>query len=156
MQPESITRRFAAAAVGALLAAAVAFGAPAWRDAPEHLRLFTPAAHRDAYRVAVTPASIQEVLAALDADASLARTPGAWTARPEAPLDAFGRSGSYDRWKLARAYGSRQPQVARGARLAAGRVVESWILVSPYPAADLSRLESGTLRIVVSTRALTN
>jgi hypothetical protein len=52
---------------------------------------------------------------------------------------------------VARLYGSRQPRVARGARADEGRVVESWTLVSPYPSADLTRLEHGTLRIVLRT-----
>jgi len=64
------------------------------------------------------------------------------------PADAFGRSGDYDRSKLARLYGARRASVARGPRLENGRVVESWTLVSPYPSVALERLEPGTLLIV--------
>jgi hypothetical protein len=150
LQPERIPRRVAAAALAGLLAAAAgALAAPAWRDAPEHVRLFAPAAHLQRYRAWVTAADLDAVLEALDADPSLVRAPGAWAPRAEAATDAFGRSGSYDRWKLARLYGGRQVRVARGVRLGGGRAAESWTLISPYPAPDLSRLESGTLRIVL-------
>ena len=171
MQVESITRRFATvvAAVAVLAAAgspgtarhyAAQDAGPAdaardvqdagrWREAPEYLAVFAPAAHRAAYRTAVTPLGLDAVLQAHAADPSLARIPGAWSPRARLPADVFGRGGRYDRWMLARVYGSQQPRVARGARLDGGRVVESWTLVSPYPSPDLARLEPGTLRIVV-------
>jgi len=120
-----------------------------WREAPEYLAIFAPSAHRGAYRMAVTPLRLDAVLQAGAADPSLARGPGAWSPRSRLPADAFGRSGLYNRWTLARLYGSRQPRVARGARLDGGRVVESWTLVSPYPSPDLVRLEPGTLLIVL-------
>ena len=135
-----------------LFAALLVLGAaPAtFTDAPAYLDLFAPRAHRDAYRAGVSPLPLDAVLTALADDESLVRTPGAWRARPELPQDAFGSSGSYNRWLLARLYGSRQPRVARGARSQDGRLVESWILVSPYPDPSLSRLEPGTLRIIVA------
>lgn len=111
--------------------------------------MFAPAAHREAYRAAVSPLGLDAVLEALAADPALLRSPGAWTARAHLPADAFGRSRPYDRWTLARLYGSRQPRVARGARTDGGRVIESWTLVSPYPTADLARLDEGTLLIVL-------
>jgi hypothetical protein len=120
-----------------------------WRDAPEFIEIFAPAVHREAYRAAISDTALDAVLIELAADPSLVPTPGAWTARSQPALDAFGRSGNYDRWKLSRLYGSRQPRVARGARNEGGRVTESWTLVSPYPSADFSRLEPGTLRIVL-------
>jgi hypothetical protein len=133
------------------LLAGVALGAAEpWRDAPEFTQVFAPVAHRASYRASVSPAQLDAVLAGLADDPDLVRTPGAWTARPQPPLDAFGRSGTYDRWKLARLYGARQPRVARGARGEGGRITESWTLVSPYPSADFSRLESGTLRIALT------
>src|SRR5688572_19559600 len=171
LQLESITRRFAAvvAAVAVLTAgespaaarhaaqdaspadaaARDLQGAERWREAPEYLAIFAPAAHRGAYRTAVTPLGLDAVLQALAADPSLARAPGAWSPRARVPADAFGRSGRYDRWTLARLYGSRQPRVARGARLDGGGGVESWTLVSPYPSPGLARLEPGTLLIVL-------
>ena len=149
-RPGSITRTFRAAAAAALLLAGAPLGsAEPWRDAPEFTEVFAPAAHRESYRASVSPQQLDAVLTALEDDGDLVRTPGAWAARPQPPLDAFGRSGPYDRWKLARLYGARQPRVARGARMEAGRIAESWTLVSPYPSADLTRLEPGTLRIVL-------
>ncbi len=139
----------ATAAGAALLSAAVALGAHQWTEAPAFVELFAPAAHRGAYRAAVSPEGIDAVLAALADDPALVRTPGAWTPQRAAPADAFGRSGSYDRWRLARLYGARQARVARGARMEAGRVIESWLMVSPYPSPDLTRLEPGTLLIVL-------
>jgi hypothetical protein len=133
-----------------VLACAAVRSAETWRNAPEFVGIFAPAAHRDAYHAAVSEAPLDAVLAGLEGDPALIRTPGAWTARSQPALDAFGRSGSYDRWKLARLYGSRQARVARGARMEDGRITESWTLVSPYPSADLTRLEPGTLRIVLS------
>jgi hypothetical protein len=155
LQVESITRRFTAAiAALALLAtwpgpAQSAQTDPGWRDAPGYVAMFAPAAHREAYRAAVSPLGLDAVLEALAADPALLRSPGAWTARAHLPADAFGRSRPYDRWTLARLYGSRQPRVARGARTDGGRVIESWTLVSPYPTADLARLDEGTLLIVL-------
>jgi hypothetical protein len=39
--------------------------------------------------------------------------------------------------------------VARGPRGAAGRPAEAWTLISPYPSGDLTRLEAGTMLIVL-------
>ena len=64
------------------------------------------------------------------------------------PYDAFGLSGSYNRWKVAGLYRSRRAQVARGPRVDQGQT-ESWTLISPYPDETLQRLESGTLIIVL-------
>ena len=122
---------------------------PAWREAPEYLQLFTPRLHRESYRAYVSPLGLDEVLVSVQDDPALMRTPGGWEARWLLPVDVFGRSGEYDRSKLARLYGARRVQVARGPRIENGRVVESWTLVSPYPSATLDRLEPGTLRIVL-------
>ena len=141
-------------AVGVLTAVLVATGtslrsADAWREAPEYVLLFAPPAHRAAYRAFVSPSSMEAVIAELADDANLVRVPGAWTPRAETPLDAFGRSAPYDRWKLARVYGSRQPRVARGARMEGGVVTESWTLISPYPNRDFTALQAGTLRLTL-------
>ena len=149
MQIESITRRSAATLAALVLAAASLRGADSWRDAPDYLRLFAPAAHRSAYRASVSPLALDDVVRGLADDRSLVRPAGAWTPRAEYALDAFGRSGQYDRWKVARLYGSRQARVARGAKVEGGHVVESWTLISPYPSSDLERLEWGTLRVVL-------
>ena len=147
-QAESITRRLGLLVYGLTMAAAVA-AADIWREAPEYLSLFAPALHREAYVADVSSLDLDTVLARLADDPTLARTPGAWVARSQAAVDAFGQSGAYDRWKLSRLYGSRQPRVARGARMNNGRVAESWTLISPYPDPSLKELRPGTLLLVV-------
>jgi hypothetical protein len=145
LQLKSITRALAVV----LVAGGVLGADAAWRDAPGYLDLFAPAAHRADYRAAVSPLGLDDVLREQAGDESLIRPPGAWTPRSQLPADAFGRSGAYDRWTLARLYGSRQPRVARGARLADDGAIEAWTLVSPYPSPDLARLEPGTLLMVL-------
>ena len=120
-----------------------------WREAPDYLALFVARPYRGAYRAFVSALQLDEALRVVAQDRDSLHAPGSWTARPEGPVDAFGTGGRYDRWKLARLFGSRQPQVARGPRVRNGLVEESWTLVSPYPTADLSRLEHGTLLIIL-------
>ena len=122
----------------------------AWREAPEYGTLFASANARNSYRVFVTPAGLQEVLADLAVDGTLVRTPGAWEPQNESARDAFGTAGSYNQWQMTRLYGSRPPRVARGARTDRGRVVEAWTLVSPYPSADLRTLHPGTMRLILT------
>jgi hypothetical protein len=133
------------------VAALLAVGAATtpFADAPEYLPLFAPRAQRASYQIAVSPDGLETVLAALAADESLVRAPGAWQSRAELPQDAFGTGGDYNRWTLARLYGAAQVRVARGPRQQDGRVVESWILISPYPDPSMTRLEPGTMRITV-------
>ena len=142
----SITRDIA---LIALLAAVPASAAVSWQNAAEYVNLFTPVGHGHSYGIAVTPAGLDEVLEELGADQTLVRTPGAWTVRFESATDVFGTAGRYNRWLLARLYGSRQVRVARGARADRGRVVEAWTLVSPYPSADLRTLHPGTMRLIL-------
>ena len=124
---------------------ALLLAAPAgWTESPLFRRLFTPAAVPDGtYTTLVTPRSIDEVLAEID--------PGV-EARPLVALEAFGQSGGYNRWKLARLYGARRARVARFPRIENGEVVEAWTLISPYPDPTLERLEPGTLLIVLRVR----
>lgn len=134
----------------ALVAAVPAAAAVPWREAAEYVRVFAPAGHADAYGIAVTSKGLDEVLKDIDADQTLVRTPGAWAVRGESATDVFGTAGSYNRWLLARLYGSRQVRVARGARADRGRVVEAWTLISPYPSADLRTLHPGTMRLILN------
>ena len=121
-----------------------------WRDAPAYLPLFAPVGGRGAaYRIFVSPDDLETTLRRLETDESLVRAPGAWQPRPALPADAFGQAGRYSRSGLARVYGARQPQVARGARMENGRVVESWTLIAPYPDTALRELEAGTLLVVL-------
>jgi hypothetical protein len=119
-----------------------------WREAPAYLDLFAPKPHRSAYRAYASPLDIQATLRQLLDDPGVLHPPGAWTPRAIIPYDAFGLSGSYNRWKVAGLYRSRRAQVARGPRLEQGQT-ESWTLISPYPDEALRRLEPGTLIIVV-------
>ena len=123
--------------------------AAGWREAPEYLALFVPRVYRESYRAFVSSLSLDAALRIVASDAGSLHAPGSWIAHPENPLDAFGTGGTYDRWKLARLFGSQRPGVARGPRGDDQRVDESWTLVGPYPSADLNRLESGTLLIVL-------
>jgi len=120
-----------------------------WREAPDYVALFVARPFRGAYRAFVSPLPIDEILHIVAPDRESLHAPGSWTAHEENPLDVFGEGGTYDRWKLARLFGSRRPRVARGPRAGQGLVEESWTLVSPYPAADLSRLEGGTLLVIL-------
>ena len=123
-----------------------------WRAAPDYLWLFIPRIYRDSYRTFTSDLPLDaaaRLVASAEDDAGDAPPTGAWIPHSEHPVDAFGSGGTYDRWKLARLYGSQQPSVARGPRTRHGIVEESWTLVSPYPSADLTRLEPGTLLIVL-------
>jgi hypothetical protein len=147
-------RRIVGAAVMLWLGAAVTSAQPppsgAWQDAGGYLRLFAPfGARASAYRIFVTTLPIDALLGRLAPDKSLLHPPGAWVPAPVLPADAFGQTGRYDRSRLARLYGARRPVVARGPRGPAGRPAEAWTLVSPYPSRDLTRLEPGTMLIVV-------
>jgi hypothetical protein len=127
----------------------VAGAAAQWRDAPEYAALFAPVNQRARYEAAVSPASLESVLAEVEQDPAAARVPGAWLPREESAQDAFGTAGLYNEWQLKRLYGNRQVRVARGARTDRGRVTESWTLISPYPSMDLRTLQPGTLRMVL-------
>jgi len=119
-----------------------------WREAPQYISLFLPQTQRSAYRAYVSPLGLEATLQQLTADPAILRPPGAWTPQAMIPYDAFGLSGSYNRWKVAGLYRSRRAQVARGPRVDQGQT-ESWTLISPYPDEALQRLESGTLIIVL-------
>jgi len=153
-QPRSITR----ATAGILSVAAVVtctdlpYAArvqlAGWREAPEYVELFAPSTRRAAYRAYISPAGLEATLAQLLADPGVLQPPGAWIPQAMIPYDAFGLSGSYNRWKVAGLYRSRRAQVAHGPRVDQGHM-ESWTLVTPYPDRSLQRLEPGTLILVL-------
>jgi hypothetical protein len=124
---------------------ALLFAAPAgWTESPRFRRLFTPAGVPDGtYETFVTARPIDQVLAETGAGVE---------AQALVALEAFGQSGGYNRWKLARLYGAKRARVARFPRLEKGKVVEAWTLISPYPDHSLERLEPGTLLIVLRVR----
>ncbi len=164
LQPKSIARSFARTAVLAIAIGWVTFaattaqeakgvatilaGAGQWTEAPAYLDLFVAPVHRAAYRAYVSSHPLDTVLERLTDTPALLHPPGAWQARALGPIDAFGGSGPYNRWSLARVYGSTPARVAHGPRADSSQVVESWTLVSPYPDSSLSHLEPGTLLLV--------
>ena len=138
-------------AAATLLSSGLAAAPPGqgWRPAPEFLPLFTPArAHAGAYQAYATSRDLDQVLREVRQDKGFT-TPGAWQVQALIPSDAFGESGGYNRWKVARLYGARRARVARAPRLEHGQVVEMWMAVSPYPAVRLDRLEEGTLLLIL-------
>lgn len=122
------------------------------RPAPEFIPLFAPHAHRNAYTAYVSPLPVAALLRELEQDPERLEPPGAWQARPAGPFDAFGEAGRYNRFRLARLYGATHALVARGPRGSGAAVSEMWTLISPYPDPDLSRLEPGTLVLVLRLR----
>jgi hypothetical protein len=121
-----------------------------WQAAPEYLPLFAPSGQRrDAYRAFVSSLDLDAAIERLRLESGLQTPAGAWEPKAQLPFDAFGQTGRYDRWKLARVYGGRRPRVARGPRVMDGEVREVWTLVSPYPDPSLTRLEPGTLLLVL-------
>jgi hypothetical protein len=62
------------------------------------------------------------------------------------PIDAFGGAGLYSRAALARLYGGRRVEVARG-WIDRGDRFESVTLLSPYPDPTLTTLIPGTMMI---------
>jgi hypothetical protein len=121
-----------------------------WQPAPDYLALFAPTGpRRGAYHAFVSPLDLDAVLQRLRGEPGALSPPGAWEPRPELPFDAFGQTGRYDRWQLVEVYGARRARVARGPRGTDRRVTEIWTLVSPYPDPSLTRLEPGTLLLVL-------
>ena len=138
-----------AVALLSLAGAAAAPPVPPWNRAPGYLSMITPAqAPPGAYEVFTSPLPLEEALRGLESDAGRLQAPGAWTPRAVTALDAFGKTGSYNRWALARLYGARPARIARGPH-GAGRVEESWTLISPYPDPAMRSLHEGTLLIVL-------
>ena len=127
---------------------------PPGTPAPALARLFTPLqAPPETYTVTVLPEGIDAALAraktALAPDAAPGNPPGSWQVQSLDPLEAFGTAGPYDRSKVARLYAGRRVSVVRGPVERDGKVVAAVTLISPYPDATLSRLEKGTLVIVL-------
>jgi hypothetical protein len=126
-------------------------GIPAgFTESAEYVPLFTPrGVARGTYRTYTSEGDLDTVLAAIRRDPSLSTGSGSFEPRSVLASEAFGQSGGYNRWKLALLYGAKRTRVARGPRVESGRVIEAWTLVSPYPDAQLERLEPGTLLIVL-------
>lgn len=147
---QSISRSLVAALAAAVsLSSGSAQSDAPWRDAPEYVALLAPAGHQDAYRAMVSPLAPDALLPILEIGLSLLKAPGAWAAHTAGAFEAFGKAGAYDRTTMARLYRGRQVKLVRGPRAVGGRVTESWSLISPYPNPAVTRLEPGTLILVL-------
>jgi hypothetical protein len=126
-----------AACLGLTVAAAGAgsphrAAAPAWSCDPA-LQVFVPRRPQlGRYEVCTTPEPLR------------AAAPREWRVESMPPLDAFGAGGPYDRAALARLYGGRQAEVARGF-IEREDGIESVTYISPHPDGKLSALVPGTL-----------
>jgi hypothetical protein len=127
-----------------LVLAVFVLAPPGWTENPLFRSLFTPPrVPAGTYATFVTPRAIDDVLAEMNADVD---------PQAQVALEAFGQSGGYNRWKLARLYGATRARVARIPHVENGQVVGAWTLISPYPDPSLERLEPGTLLIVLRLR----
>ena len=127
------------------------------RPSPEHLRLFTPkGAPPASYQVSLLAEPMEaartEVMRVLGVGAARADGGGPWSVRRLEVAEAFGGSGPYDYSRLARLFNGRRAQVARGPVLREGSAVASVTLISPYPDPSFSRLEPGTMAILLDLR----
>lgn len=127
---------------------------PLGDPAPSHARLFTPLqAPEGAYAVTVLEEGIEDALRTVKDTLAPGARPGdpagSWQVQHLDPLEALGAGGTYDRSKVARLYVGRRVSVVRGPVERGGKVVAAATLLSPYPDATLSRLEPGTLVIVM-------
>jgi hypothetical protein len=148
-----------AAAIGVLASALP--GAAAGQDfqppgapAPSLARIFTPRqAPHGAYLVSTVTDGIEGALrtvkAALSPGSPEGEPAGSWQVQQLDPLEAFGTTAIYDRSKVAQLYAGRRVSVVRGPIERSGRVVGATTLISPYPDSSLSRLETGTMVIVL-------
>jgi len=123
---------------------------------PRLARLFTPRhVPDDAYRVAVLKEPVSEarrvVMAALAPGAVPDQPAGSWRIQEMDSLEAFGTAGLYDRSKVARLYAGRRVSVVRAPIERDGRTIAAVTLISPYPDATLTRLEPGTMVILLRT-----
>ena len=117
-----------------------------WTESPAHVGLFAPLAHQSEYRAFVSTAALDKVLPRIAT--AQPGPPGAWHLDDVSPLDAFGSSGSYNRFRLVRSYLGTRPRTAHGPWITA-EGLETWTLVSPYPTAALDAVEPGTLLIAM-------
>jgi hypothetical protein len=122
-------------------------GLAGWREAPDYVALFAPAAHASQYRAFTSPDPLETILRRIAATTRDIPS-GAWAVESLGPRDAFGPDGRHRPYSLARLYTAGPAQVARGPRASANGF-DAWTLISPYPDAGLTRLSRGTLLLVL-------
>lgn len=139
-----------------LLACALAWAAPDAQPiqpplgtrSPRLERLFTPpAAPAGLYEVYERNVPIEELAAAFRRLDVRPRT-GAWEPKRLGAGDAFGAEGAYDRARLALLLGGGRITTVRGSLHSPDGSVTAYTLLSPYPDAALTRLQTGTMTIV--------
>jgi hypothetical protein len=124
------------------------------RPSPELARLFVPPhAPAGAYEVLVMEGAVAEARKAvwkmLNPGLPADQARDAWREQELEPLEAFGEAGTYPRTRVARLYTGRRASVVRAPIVRDGRTVAAITLISPYPDPTLSRLEEGTMAIVL-------
>lgn len=112
-----------------------------------HARAFAPPAAAARFEFSVTAEPI-EIVAAYYRERWPSHDRGTWTIAQGPAAEAFDSAAMFDRGRLARLYGGRHPRLARGPIVVEGSdfVV---LLMSPYPEADLTGLNQGTLVMIV-------
>jgi hypothetical protein len=122
------------------------------RPSPEHVTVFAPPGREERFRFLVTEAPIDEV-ARFYRERAPQGAVAPFLAQRGGAAEAFDSLAPFNRFKLAQLYGGQAPLIARGpVALSAhsDEVAEVVLLMSPYPEADLRRLNPGTLIMVVS------
>jgi hypothetical protein len=117
------------------------------RPSPPHARLFAPPQGAEGYQFLLTDASIDDV-ARFCRERWPSPSKGSWTVAPGSAGEAFDVAALFDRSRLARLYGGSRPKIARGP-IGSPNTRAVVLLLSPYPEADLKRLNAGTLIMVV-------
>ena len=121
---------------------------------PALARLFTPPhAPAGSYDVRVLRGGIAQARQALWDAVNGGTTGGtgaeSWRIQELDPLDVFGETGTYPRTRVARLYTGRRASVVRVPIERHGSTMAAVTLVSPYPDPTISRLEPGTMIIVL-------
>jgi hypothetical protein len=112
-----------------------------------HARAFAPPDQAERYQFLVTEAAI-DLVARVYRERWPSPAPGSWAIVAGSAAEAFDAAALFDRPRLARLYGGSRPRVARGP-IGAPQPTAVVLLLSPFPAADLSHLNQGTLIMVV-------
>jgi hypothetical protein len=154
-----LVRPIAVSVLGWSLASLALVAAP-WlsfaREAVDLRAMFVPW-HAPAWRfdVLVADEPIRDVtkrMQVLAGESVGSSAADAWAIERPEPFDAFGADGHYDRYRLARLFHGRRPEVARGPLVREGRLVGSATLISPYPNPDLTTLHDGTMIVLTFVR----
>jgi hypothetical protein len=113
--------------------------------------VLAPPALADRFEFSFTAETI-EVVADFYKERWPSEDEGSWVVAPGPAVEAFDSAAIFDRARLARLYGGRSPRIARGPVV--GEDTDYVVLLmSPYPDADLRRLNPGTLIMEVRVAA---